>query len=341
MNSELFNKLKQYPELWETFVNSKDYSDTKYEYRDKQSDGSVPVVSDHLMKQGYQVSYPDNKKFAVCLTHDIDDIYPTFSHRVLSGLWCLKKIDLKALKEYLFWNIEKPSPYINFKKIIDLEKKYNAKSTFYFMATALDPKRFRYNIEDIAGQLEFIAGSGCEVGLHGGYYSYNDIEAVKSEKSRLENVLGKKVIGYRNHYLKFQTPQTWEILDECGFKYDSTYGYTNKIGFRNGMCHLFRPYNLQRQQWMNIYEIPLNVMECAMFDSVNPLNAWERIKQLLEKVELCKGVLTLLWHNNVFGCPYREQWAELYKKILQYGKDRDAWMTSGQEIWRWWIENGY
>ncbi|MHB1152949.1 MAG: polysaccharide deacetylase family protein [Eubacteriales bacterium] len=340
MNSDLFNNLKQYLELWETFVNSKDYSGTGSEYRDKRSDSMIPAVSDYLIEQGYRVSYPDNKKFAVCLTHDIDDIYPPLSHRVLSGLYSLKKLNFNALKEHLFWNSKQPSPYLNFKKIIELEKKYNAKSTFYFMATNLDPKRFRYNIEDIAGELGFIAESSCEVGLHGGYYSYNDIEAVKNEKSRLENVLGKKVIGYRNHYLRFQTPQTWEILEECGFEYDSTYGYTDTIGFRNGMCHPFKPYNLQRQQWMNIYELPLNVMECAMFDTVSPRNAWEPVRQLLEKAELCKGVLTVLWHNNVFGCPYREQWAALYEKILQYGREKGAWMTSCEEIWKWWTENG-
>jgi peptidoglycan/xylan/chitin deacetylase (PgdA/CDA1 family) len=256
-------------------------------------------------------------------------------------LWSLKKSDWNLFKENLFWNKNKPSPYMNFLKIIELEKKYNAKSTFYFMTTCNDPKRIRYNIDDVAGQLGFIIESGCEVGLHGGYYSYNNIDAVKNEKSILESVLGKKVIGYRNHYLRFQSPETWEILEKCGFAYDSTYGYTDTVGFRNGMCHPFKPYNMQRQRWMDIYELPLHVMECSMFGFVKIKNAWELIKQLLEKAELCNGVLTVLWHNDVFNCPFREQWVELYEKILQYGKDKNAWMTSGEEIWKWWKENGY
>ncbi len=340
MNTDLFDQLKQYPELWETFINQKDSTDIKSGYENKKKKLSVPVVSEHLIKQGFRVSYPGQKKFAICLTHDIDDIYPTLFHRFLSGIWCLIKPDLNALKDYCFCNIKRESPYINFQKIIELEKKYNAKSTFFFMATERDPKRFRYNIEDLADQLEFIIRNDCEIGLHGGYYSYNDIEAVKNEKSRLENVLGKSVIGYRNHYLKFQIPRTWEILEECGFKYDSTYGFTDAVGFRNGMCHPFRPYHIQRLQWMNIYEFPLHVMECAMFDSLNPLKAWKKVSRLLDQAELCKGVLTILWHNNVFGSLYREQWAALYEKVLQYGRDKDAWMTSGEEIWKWWTENG-
>ncbi len=344
MNIALFDSLKNNAELWESYVNDKEKLDTKSRY-----DGLCrrnvmsPVVSEYLMKHGYQADYPDNKKFAICLTHDVDDIYPPLSHRILSGLVSIKKRDLSGLKEHLLWNRlgKQTSPYINFQKIMELEKKYNAKSTFYFMTASKDPRRFRYNIEDIADELKLIVENGWEVGLHGGYYSFNDIDVIKQEKSRLEKALGREVTGYRNHYLRFQIPDTWDILRKCGFTYDSTYGYTNMVGFRNGMCHPFRPYDLQHQRWLDIYELPLHVMECAMFDFAKPHEAWEIIKQLLEKVELNKGVITILWHNNVFSCPFREHWRAIYEKILQYGRERNAWMTSGEEILRWWKENGY
>jgi peptidoglycan/xylan/chitin deacetylase (PgdA/CDA1 family) len=302
----------------------------------------TPIVSEHLIHQGYRVSYPDEKKFAICLTHDVDDIYPPLTHRVLSGLYSLKKRDWNGLKKHVFWSRaeKRTSPYINFQEIMELEKKYNAKSSFYFWTASSDPRRFRYNIEDIAGEVKAIAENGWEVGLHGGFYSYNDMDAVKREKSRLENVLGREVIGYRNHYLRFQAPETWDILEKCGFKYDTTYGYTNAIGFRNGMCHPFRPYHQLRGEWMDLYELPLHVMESAMLDYVNPHEAWELIQTLLEKVEANNGVLTVLWHNNVFNCPFREHWGTLYEKILQYGREKNAWMTSGEELWRWWIQNG-
>ena len=344
MNLALFESLKNNTGLWETFVNDKEILDTKSRY-DGLSRTNVmsPVVSEYLIKQGYQASYPDNKKFAICLTHDIDDIYPPLSHRVLSSLWSIKKWDWSGAKEHLLWNRNEKlaSPYINFQKIMELEKKYDAKSTFYFMTASKDPRRFRYNIEDIADELKLIVGNGWEVGLHGGYYSFNDFDAVRQEKSRLERALGSEVTGYRNHYLRFKIPDTWNILQKCGFNYDSTYGYTNMVGFRNGMCHPFRPYDLQHQKWLDLYELPLNVMECAMFDIVKPNEAWEIVKQLIDKVELNKGVITILWHNNNFSCPFREQWGVLYEKILQYGRERNAWMTSGEEIWRWWRDNGY
>jgi peptidoglycan/xylan/chitin deacetylase (PgdA/CDA1 family) len=341
VNTEFFDGLKYYPDIWEIFVNKKDDQDTESKFTG--SDSSLimtPAVSEFLIEQGYQVSYPDNKNFAICLTHDVDDIYPTFYHRLLSVLWSIKKYDWNTMKEQLFRSKKKPGVYVNFREIIELEKKYGAKSTFYFLTADKDPKRFRYNINDITDELKYIIESGCKVGLHGGYYSYNDIDAVKREKNLLEEALGNEVIGYRNHYLRFQQPQTWEILEKCGFRYDTTYGYTNMIGFRNGMCHPFRPYDINNQHWLNIYEFPLHIMECSMYGR-HTETAWGLITQLLMKAELNKGVLTVLWHNNVFDCPYRENWAVLYEKILQYGKTRGAWMTSGKEIWKWWMENGY
>jgi peptidoglycan/xylan/chitin deacetylase (PgdA/CDA1 family) len=341
MKMELFKRLMQDPDLWKIFM-EKELTTKASGQKEKDQDAIMsPVISEFLIRQGYEVSYPGNKKFALCLTHDVDDIYPPFSHRVASSLWSIKKRNWRGVKEYLLWNKNKPSPYVNFQKIMDLERKYGAKSTFFFMATSRDPKRFRYHIEDIKGELPLIARSGWEVGLHGGYDSFHDDEAIKKEKARLEKALGRKVIGYRNHYLRFQIPDTWDYLERCGFEYDSTFGYNDTVGFRGGMCHPFRPYDNLRQRWMNICEIPLTVMESAMVGSIKPGEAWELIKKLLEEVEANRGVLTVLWHNYVFNCPFREYWSDLYERILQYGNERDAWMTSGEELWRYWKENGY
>jgi len=44
-----------------------------------------------------------------------------------------------------------------------------------------------------------------------------------------KKVLGKKAIGYRNHFLKFKVPDTWTLLEKAGFKYDTTFGYAMQI----------------------------------------------------------------------------------------------------------------
>ena len=93
---------------------------------------------------------------------------------------------------------------------MDLEEKFGAQSSFYFLATDADITRFRYAIEELEDDLGQIMDRGWEIGLHGGYYAYNDYGKILNEKKRLEQVLGRKVVGYRNHYLRIQVPGTWE-----------------------------------------------------------------------------------------------------------------------------------
>ena len=345
-------KIKKYLEadekLWNLFVKKNEYfieRPDRYSECDSQNKNFnvlQPEISKFLIKNGLKVQYPQKKKFAVCLTHDVDEIYPPFSHMLLSSLYCIKNLNFSELKNQLLWRNKgkENSPYLNFKEIIRLEEKYDSKSSFYFLTSDDDIKRYRYNIEDLKNELGYIVEKGWEVGLHGGYYTYDDLKKMKKEKNRLEKVLGKEVIGYRNHYLRFKVPDTWELQRKAGFKYDTTFGYNDMIGFRNGMCHPFKPFNLNTNQEINILEIPLIVMDGTLFSlSKSFKEAFETIKRLIDIIEQYNGVITLLWHSNNFNCVFRDSWIMFYEKILKYCYDKNAWMTSGECILRWW-ENG-
>lgn len=339
--------LQQNKEIWDLFTRKEEYSPEKVDEHnrfvfdhDDFKQTLEPEVSSYLVKHGFKVDFPENKNFAVCLTHDVDDIYPPLSHTVLSSAHYLKNLNFQNSAAQLLWRLrgKEYSPYLNLPEIMSLEAGYNAKSSFYCITAEMDPVRFRYNIEDMESQLGEVSDKGWEIGLHGGYYSYNNLEEIKKEKSRLENVLGKKVLGFRNHYLRFKTPESWELLAEAGFKYDSTFGYYDRAGFRNGMCHPFIPYNLNTGKEINILEIPLCIMDTALFNYMHLdfQQAWEYTKNLIDTAEKFNGVITLLWHNFVFSCNFRTDWVKLYEKVLQYCSEKGAWITSGEEIYRWW-----
>ena len=347
----MYEKLKQNQELWDLFTRKEEYSPEQLDKYNRftyafsgYKNILEPNVSKFLIENGFEVEYPANKTFAVCLTHDVDEIYPPLKHTLLSSLYYMKNLNFNGLKDQLFWKYKRKefSPYWNFKEIMDLEGKYGAKSTFYFLATDKDIRRFRYDIEDLENELGSIVDKGWEVGLHGGYYAYNSLEEMKKEKKRLEKVLGKEIIGYRNHYLRFKVPDTWGLLAGAGFKYDTTFGYDDVVGFRNGMCHPFKPFNLNSDKEIDILEIPLIVMDGALFGSVKSFEgAWGTTKRLIDTVEKYNGVLTLLWHSNDFNCVFKDSWVKIYKKILEYCHDKNAWMTSGEEVYNWWNENGH
>ncbi len=338
----LYDEIQQNEGLWDLYTQKEEYSPRQldrygrfvYAYSTN-PDILEPRVSKHLVDNGYEIEYPDGKQFAVCLTHDVDEIYPPLKHTFLSTLTCLKGLDFSDFKQQAFWKLhgKERSPYWNFQEIMDLEEKYGACSSFYFLATDSDIRRFRYNIEDLEGELGQIVDCGWEVGLHGGYYAYNNLEENLREKGRLEQTLGRKVTGYRNHYLRFQVPESWEILEKAGFRYDTTLGYPDMVGFRNGMCHPFQPYNLLTGEEVSIVEIPMIIMDGTLFDSVRSYDeAWEMAKRLIDTVANCQGVLTLNWHTNSFNCSFRGSWPRLYEKILAYCHEGGALMTTGEEI---------
>lgn len=337
--------LKQNKQLYDLFTRQEEYNSLildKYQRfpycLSKYRDILEPEVSKFLIKNGLKVEYPDNKKFAVCLTHDIDSVY--FSKRGItsSAFNAIINGRIKNGLKIVFSKLNKKwNPWWNFNEIMALENRYGAKSSFYFLALSKENFDFNFNIEDLNSDINNAADNGWEIGLHGGHEAYNSLDEIMEEKYKLETVLGREVIGYRNHFLRFKVPDTWELLSQAGFKYDSTFGYADCAGFRNGMCHPFKPFNLDKDEEIDILEIPLIVMDSTLFEymRLNMQGAWEIIKRLIDTVEKYNGVITILWHNTYMT----NENLRFYEQILKYCNGKNALMTSGEEIFNFWGEN--
>ena len=343
--AEKLNLIKQNKELWDLFTGKEEYNPImrdRYErfphYISNNRNIFEPVVSKSLVDKGLEIEYPENKKFAVCLTHDIDVVqFPKISI-ITDAARSLYHFQIKDALKGPFHKINKKwNPIWNFKDIMALEEKYVAKSSFYFMGLEKGDQDFNYEPEDLSQEMGHIIDQGWEVGLHGGHEAFKNLDVLKREKDRLEKVLGKKVIGYRNHFLRFRVPDTWELLTEAGFEYDATYGHSYCVGFRNGMCHPFRPYNLKTNSEIDILEIPLAIMDMTLYDTYMRLDAqsaWMVAKNLIDTAEKYNGVLTILWHNTYLI----EQNLKFYMKILEYCHNKNAWITSGENIYNFWIK---
>jgi len=346
---QIYEELKNNKELWELFTRKEEYHPIKSDKYNRflfkysqNKDILYPHVSDFLVKKGKNhINYPENKKFAVVLTHDIDDYYISNQHLIRSLIPYPFHRDLYGFKPIIKEKLKgNKKPYNTIKQIVQLERKYDAQSSFYFFTNEKDVFGIKYKIEEIQDDLDFILDNGCEIGLHTSYYAYDKIEEILKEKEKLEKFLNEKVKGVRNHLLSFNIPKSWEILSKAGFEYDTTLGYHNMIGFRNGMCHPFKPINLKTDKPIEIVEIPLCVSDVALFSYMkkNAYESWEIIKQLINTVEKLGGVLTILWHNwtfykNVtFSGLFGKEWTKLYEKILEYCQEKNALMTSCNSI---------
>jgi peptidoglycan/xylan/chitin deacetylase (PgdA/CDA1 family) len=337
---EMYDILRQDPALWRLFTCEEEYGapvrdayDRFPHYMSTNRNTFEPSASQYLSEQGYHPEYPDGQPFAVCLTHDIDVVYQSVFRKGLTVMNSLKTGRFHEALSRAGQARSKKFPRCNFGEIMALEEEFGARSSFYFLALAPGDRSYYFDVRDLGEEIGTIVDAGWEVGLHGGHRAYCDPVALEAEKRRLEAVLGRSVTGYRSHFLRFRVPETWEHLSRAGFEYDTTLGYADCAGFRNGMCHPFKPFDLRTGRQVDILEIPLGLMDNTLdqYMRLDTRKAWEVSRHLIDAVERCHGVITILWHNtSMFG----EQ-LKLYEKILGHCRERGAWMTSGAEVCSW------
>jgi peptidoglycan/xylan/chitin deacetylase (PgdA/CDA1 family) len=330
--------------LWRIFTASEEYeSDLRDRYSrflyymSRNRDLFKPVVSEHLVSNGFKPEYPGGKKFALCLTHDIDAVYLdryTAAKRIAHDIVFFDP-DKAAHSIEAFFDRRRDDLW-NFDRIKDLEKEFGARSTFFFMALKEGEPDFKYDPVEVKAEMRALLDEGWDVGLHGGHGAFNDIDVLKREKERLSAVAGKEITGYRNHYLRFEVPTTWRILSESGFRYDSTFGFDDCVGFRNGMCHPFRPYDLKSDSRIELLEIPPHVMDCCLKSSMklDKSASWSMMKRLMDEVERNNGVMTVIWHNNYM---YGDD-LDLYRDMLRYAREKDAWLASAEQVHDHWMK---
>src|SRR3990167_5511945 len=173
--------------------------------------------------------WPHNKKFAVFLSHDVDQAR---KHLLQALYYFYQQKRFYHLIPQFFDN-----PYWTFETITKLEEECSVRSTFFFLNESihfeiLKPKTWRpslgrYSIfeKEITKVIKKLDRGGWEIGLHGSYNSYRDKTLLANEKEDLEKILGKEVYGIRQHYLNLDIPNTWQIQRNLGLRYDASFGF--------------------------------------------------------------------------------------------------------------------
>lgn len=283
--------------------------------------------------------------FAACLTHDVDSVqrYTNFYSEIIPTLSLLlkhksfkKAIDntknmIKSKKDY------KKDIHWTFEYIKDIEKKYNFKSSFFFLAGGTTEYEGFYKISDerIVKLIKELEEDGFEVGCHGSFNSYKNFHIMLEEKKSADFVFSNSQYGCRQHYLRFEMPYTLENHERVGFIYDTTMGFAEHEGFRCGICFPYRPYDLIENRVLNIWEIPPVVMDFSFQESgYRGLSQEESLKQMKFMIDIVKkhrGVFTLLWHNANFE-NIRGSWKNVYEETMSYLYVNNCSGMSGKEI---------
>ena len=288
------------------------------------------------------------KRFAVCLTHDVDRVR---KFKIYPPLLTIKRLAAERkdfggiLKVSSDWARclmgKKVDPYNSFDYLIHLEASHGTKSTYFFLAGRSCRYDGEYTIKDlkIANLVKKLDKFGFEIGLHASFQSFDDDRLLKREKEGLEELIGKEIVSSRQHYLRWKTPNTWRVLENAGIQYDATLCFPEVEGFRCGFCLPYRPFDLHENRVMDIYELPLIVMDGSLYayENLSAEEGLQRTKKMIKAVKGCGGVFTLLWHNSSFYELDYPAWPQIYRDILNYidGQDVFCGVVKGIcEQWR-------
>ncbi len=171
---------------------------------------------------------------------------------------------------------------------------------------------------------------GCELGVHG-IDAWHSVEKGRDELARIGAVTGESRIGIRMHWL-LRDENTFRVLDEAGYAYDSSVGYNETIGYRSGTTQPFRPVGAQA-----LLELPMHIQDGALFYShrldLSESEAWKRCGDLIDNVRKFGGVLTVLWHDRSHG-PERF-WGDFYVRLVQALRSLDGWFGTAVQVVGW------
>ena len=312
----------------------------------------VPLVEIPPVPAGYA--------FTVCLTHDVDFIdirSHKFDHSVIGFLY--RVVFLRYLYGLNFrisfarflknWKalLSLPGVYLgvfrdfwfDIDRYMEIEK--DLCSTFFFIPYKNQPgepfgnkksrlRAARYDINNYKNVIVSLLEKGHEIGLHG-IDAWCNTEKGINELKVIHDIANIVVVGVRMHWLYFSEDSP-KALEDAGISYDSTRGYNETIGFLCGTTQVFRFLNS-----LNLFELPLNVMDTALFYSkrmkISEPDALCLCRNLINEMQTYGGVLTINWHTRSLN-PERN-WDDFYIELINILKAENVWFASAKQAVNW------
>ena len=298
----------------------------------------IPIVNhlfnelEDLISRKYSLSFGDKSVPYFDLSHDVDYIEKTIQLRLKQSAFnmynTIKNVfrpkhflhNLSGTIKFLFSN---PS-YWCFDYWENLESRLKKTSTFYvyvktgkktFGSWLIDPS---YNLEKnklLQDKLKSLMQSGFQVGLHGSLKSALNFDQLKQEKEKLEEILGSQVTRTRQHWLNYHEQTTPEFHERL-FKFDSTIGWNDRMGFRSGFANKYRPYNFLTGKAYSYLITPLLIMDSHAYDYAKSEQVFSKSIDLIEKAKSVSKVtsVSISWHQRVASADYR--WNKHYEELL-------------------------
>jgi len=196
----------------------------------------------------------------------------------------------------------KKDPYDTFNWLINRQKSTISKFIVFFLVGDFSTydKSVSTNKKQFTSLIKSI-GDYCFVGLKASYFALDNLELLKKEKRRLENITNVGLYGIRNSHSKLNLPKTYRNAVELEIPREYTMGYVNEIGFRAGTCTPFLFYDLDYEVQTPLQIHPFHCMDFALLKYQSQLDKKEKLEQLIKTIKNVNGTFTPVFHNYAFS----------------------------------------
>lgn len=205
-------------------------------------------------------------------------------------------------------------------------------ATYFLKAAARDPHDVAYPVDApyLRRRVDALRAEGFEIGLHPSYPAHTNRAFLEEERDRLARVAGGPLTSVRQHYLRYEGPLTSRLHAELGFRIDSTLGFAEHEGFRHGTCLPFRIYDVDADAPLDVWEMPLAVMESALFNrrGLQGDAARAATAAVLQACRRFGGVCVALWHNTLWDEMDYPGWGRHFLETLDAAQAEGALVAS-------------
>ena len=247
----------------------------------------------------------------VFLSHDVDwRIQGPPTEHILQRK---DRFDLK-----IFEKTKPEELYRNIPEYMEIEEKYDIRSTFFFRTIYENG-----NVIDYEDDIKQLQKSNWEIGLHTDPQSINSIEMIKQEKEKLESIIKDKINGNRVHFLNYNS-ELPDKLERLGFLYDSSIRHSkDRIDEKD----------IGYSKINHLIEFPITIMDAYLFTYMK-IKEEGIIPEFKKTLELSRtiaenNVITILWHDNVL----KMKGGRMYNKILEFlTSQNDVKIMCGRDL---------
>mgnify|MGYP001443900992 CR=1 FL=1 len=218
----------------------------------------------------------------------------------------------------IFSKIKPEELYRNIPEYMELEEKFGIRSTFFFRTFYEDG-----NVEDYEDDIQILQKGNWDIGLHTDPESINDIEKIKQEKTKLESLTKKPIVGNRVHFLNYNS-ELPKKLKELGFLYDSSLRHSkDKIDEKE----------MGYSKIDGVIEFPVTLMDAYLFTHMK-IGEDDIISEFQKALDIGRNlseenVISMIWHDNVL----KMKGGRMYEQILEFlCSQKDVKILSGKDL---------